>query len=153
MAKKQKRSGSKILIIGLIAAGLIFYVYRQAMKISITGGFFRVHKLVGTNVELRVFLQITNEGNGAVDVQNFLGQLLYQNSNVGIVQLFQPVTIPPFSVKEVEFVATVSGLAAATQLYNILINKAQFDPQSMRIKGTLRAENLNIDINEALLSA
>lgn len=142
----------KFIIVGGIAA-LVYYLYNQAMKISITGGYFRIHKLAGTNVELRVFVQVTNEGNSRVDVQNFLGQLLYKGSNVGVVTLLQPTSIPSFSAQEIEFKAIVSGISVGMELYNILLKKSVFSPQDLTIKGTLRAEGLNIPINEPLLSA
>lgn len=156
MAKKDKQNKSGgYLWVGLLAVGgLFFYLYRQALKIMVTGGYFRVHKLQGTNIELRVFLQISNESNITATVQNFLGQLVYKGTSLGIVSLVYPASLPPFSVKELEFKASISGLAFGTELYKIITDKSfQFNPQDMRVVGTLRAENLSVPINEALLSA
>lgn len=156
MAKKRKKSkdNKTWLYIGL--AALLFgglWLYRQSLKIMVTGGYFRVHKLNGLSLELRVFLQITNESNLKIDVQNFLGQILYKGSSLGTVVLFKPAQIQPFGVQEIEFKANISLLSAGTEIYNILTTKDfSFNPQDLRVKGTLKAEGVDIPINEALTS-
>ncbi len=156
MAKKTKKRGfpnKTLIIIALLVAGG-YWLYNQAMKVIIAGGYFRIHKVNLTSIELRVFLQMINQGNVTVDVQNFIGQIFYGQTALGVVTLAFQGSIPPLGQKELEFKAVLSTTTIGMELYSILKTpNPQFDAGAFTIRGTLKAEGLSIPINEKLISA
>lgn len=157
MAKKRKsRKKSNNRKIGIVllagAALLAWYLYSNVRRVSIGGATFRVHKITFSGIELRIYLVVINEGNLNLDVQNFLGQVFYQGSAIGVVTQVAQVTLKPFATGQVEFKADLSLLSIGIDLYNIIKDK-NFDVNSLVIRGTLKAEGIDIPINEKLLTA
>ncbi len=160
-SKKKKKGtggggGNKWLLVGLgflVFAGV--FLFRQAMKVSVTGGYFRIHKLEGTSLDVRVFLNVLNEGNARLDVQNFVGQLFYKQTSLGVVTLAFPAQIPPMGQQELEFKSLISLTTVGFEIFDLIKNgKNQvINPADFTIRGTLRAEGFNIPINEQLLTA
>lgn len=157
--KKSKKSGGRRLLPFLLIGGLAFLAYRifsGVASIIVGGSTTMVHKVNLQGIELRTFLTIINQGQLTIDVQNFLGQILYKNIQVGIVRQVRPVQLAPFQTAEVEFSSQIGwaslGMTFSEELLTlwksgkIPINLADFT-----IKGTLRAENLSIPINQKLL--
>lgn len=157
MAKKRKsRKSSSNKQIGFVllagAALLAWYLYSNVRRVSVGGASFRVHKVTLNGIEIRILLTIINEGNLNLDVQNFLGQIFYQNSAIGVVTQVAQVTLKPFATGQVEFKADISLLSVSLDLYNIIKSKT-FDANSLILRGTLKAEGIDIPINEKLLTA
>lgn len=158
MAKKRNKKGStkKLIIVGALVFA-VWYFYNQTMKVSIGGAAMRVHKVGLSSVELRIDLTIINESNLALDVQNFLGQVFYQATSLGIVTQVRAVTLQPFETGTVEFKAVISYVSVGMEFFNelkALLNKqpTKINLADFTVRGTLKAENLSIPINEKLLA-
>ena len=158
MGKKKAKKGGlfspKLLAVLALVGIAAYYFYNEAQKVIVSGGYFRIHKLQGTSLDVRVFLQLLNEGNARIDVQSFIGQFLYKGSSLGVVTLFKPGQVPPLGQTELEFKALISLTSVGMQIYEILkAGKASVNPEDFTIKGTRKAEGFNIPINEKLISA
>lgn len=160
MGKKKKKSGGFNRTLGIILlAGAAYYLYnayQNVMRVAVGGASFRIHKVTLTNIELRVFLTIINQGNFNLSVQNFLGQVYYKNTSIGIVRLLNQTTVKPFDTTEIEFKADLSLLSLGTEVFNIIRSKTNvndLNAADLTIRGTLKAEGIDIPINEKLLTA
>jgi hypothetical protein len=157
MAKKKKGNNNKIIIIALALAAVGYYLYQQTTRIIIGGASPRVHKINLNGVELRIDLTVINESNLNVDVQNFLGRLMYGPAQLGIVSQVRPVRLTPFQTGIIEFQAKIEWVSVALEFQDevrALINSGtnNIDWSKFRILGTLKAENVSIPINEKLLA-
>jgi LEA14-like dessication related protein len=161
MGKKNKKGGglSSRTIGFILIAGAAYYLYnayQNVMRVMVGGASFRVHKVTLTNIELRVFLTIINQGNFNLNVQNFLGQVYYKNTSIGIVRLLNQTTVKPFDTTQIEFKADLSLLSLGTEVFNIIksnTNIKDLNASDLTIRGTLKAEGIDIPINEKLLTA
>lgn len=157
MARKKKGSNKKLIFIGLALGALAWYLYRQTTRIIIGGASPRVHKVNFQGVELRIDLTVINESNLNVDVQNFLGRLMYGVTQLGIVSQVRPVRLTPFQTGIIEFSAKIDWASVALEFQDevraMLSGGANaIDWAKFRIQGTLKAENVSIPINEKLLA-
>lgn len=157
MARKKKGSNRKLIYIGLAVAVVAWYLYNQTTRIIIGGASPRIHKINFQGVELRIDLTVINESNLNVDVQNFLGRLMYGITQLGIVSQVRPVRLTPFQTGTIEFAAKIDWASVALEFQDevraILSGGANaIDWSKFKIVGTLKAENLSIPINEKLLA-
>jgi LEA14-like dessication related protein len=153
-------------IIGFIiisGALLLGWTKKQLNRISIGDAQSRIHKVNLNGLEIHTDLQIINSSDATIDVTAFLGQLYYGNSAMGTVHQASPVSIPPFTTDSVQYVCNISWLGAGSQLYNAyqsvftnsqltIQQKVQAFISKFRIKGTVKAEGLSIDIDQQLLA-
>lgn len=161
MGKKKKKSGGfNNRTLGIILlAGAAYYLYnayQNVMRVMVGGASFRIHKVTLTNIELRVFLTIINQGNFNLTVQNFLGQVYYKGTAIGIVRLIKQTVIKPFDTSEIEFKSDLSVLSIGLEIFNIIKSKTNvndLNAADLTIRGTLKAEGIDIPINEKLLTA
>lgn len=163
MAKKKhrKKSPFRRLLPFLIVGGILFVtnLFLQASSILVGGSRSLIHKITLQGLELRTFLTIINQGTLSLEVQNFLGQILYNGREVGIVRQVQQVTIPPFATTEVEFSSQIGWVSLGMEFYQNLLDLfnrqksgEKIDLSAFTIRGTLRAENLSIPVNQQLLA-
>jgi hypothetical protein len=165
MGKNKEKSGKstlrKLVPLALIGIGIwALFVVRNAASIMLGGASTLIHKINLQGMELRTKLIVINPGNLNVDIQNFLGQIYYKGVALGITNMVNnPVRIGPFETKEIEFATQVGWIGAASQFYEQFFdlfrkqNKGQkIALEGFTIRGTLRAENLNIPINQPLLT-
>lgn len=160
MGKNKKRRKSRLLPLLLLGglAYLVISLVRGVSSVLVGGTSTLIHKVDLQGLELRTFLTIINQGQLTLDVQNFLGQILYQGREVGIVRQVRPVEIAPFATSEIEFSSNIGWVALGMEFYQQAIDLfraqksgAKIDLSAFTIKGTLRAENLSIPINQRLL--
>lgn len=157
MGKKSKRNYTTLGI--LLIAGAAYYLYnayQNVMRVVVGGASFRIHKVTLNNIDLRVFLTIINQGNYNITVQNFLGQVYYKNSAIGVVRLVQQTTIKPFDTSEIEFKSDLSIVSIGLEIFNFIKSQSQvkdLNASDLTIRGTLKAEGIDIPINEKLLTA
>lgn len=157
MGKKSKRNYTTLGI--LLIAGAAYYLYnayQNVMRVVVGGASFRIHKVTLTNIDLRVFLTIINQGNYNITVQNFLGQVYYKNSAIGVVRLVKQTTIKPFDTSEIEFKSDLSIVSIGLEIFNFIKSQSQvkdLNASDLTIRGTLKAEGIDIPINEKLLTA
>jgi LEA14-like dessication related protein len=154
--KAKKANMRKLLLVaGVIVA--VYYFRTQLKRITLGGTSTIVYKFNLQQVELRTVQTILNESNASIDVQNFLGQVLYNKSPLGVTTLVKPVTIPGFSQANIEFATIISTTAVGLEFYQEILNLIQNQPttidwKAFTIKGTLKAEGLSIPINEKLIA-
>lgn len=159
MGKKSKDRRRKSLLPLLLIGGLGFLALRLVRGLSsviVGGSTTAVHKVTLQGLELRTLLTIINQGQLTIDVQNFLGQILYRGVGIGIVRQVRPVTLQPMQTGEVEFSSQLSWASLGMEFSEELLNLAKtgrlpINLADFTIKGTLRAENLSIPINQKLL--
>jgi len=149
----------------VIAGALGFLLYklyqRSISKVSIGTPTMRVHKVDLSGIELRVILPVINESDIPVTVSGFLGQLYYQNSALGVLNLVAPTSLPGFGQKTIEFSLKSGYLGTALEMLNILtngnpfnfksINYKNIDWKQFHIKGTLKVGAVPISIESGLL--
>lgn len=157
MGKKSKRNYTTLGILLIAGAAYFLYnAYQNVMRVVVGGASFRIHKVTLTNIDLRVFLTIINQGNYNITVQNFLGQVYYKNSAIGVVRLVQQTTIKPFDTSEIEFKSDLSIASIGLEIFNFIKSQSQvkdLNASDLTIRGTLKAEGIDIPINEKLLTA
>jgi len=158
MARKQTRT---LVIVGLVLGALYYLSQRTIALISFGTPTLRVHKVTLDGLELRIILPIKNESDVPAPVSAFLGDLLYNGSNLGVLSLVNPVTLPGFGQTTIEF-RLVSGLfGTAYELLNVLtngnpldlskINYNNVDWQKFTLRGTLKVGALPVPVNTKLL--
>lgn len=158
MANKQART---LLIFGGIAALLYYISTRTAALISFGSPSMRIHKVTLTELEIRVNLPVINQSDVPAPVTAFLGNIFYQNSNLGTLTLVNPVQLPGFGQTTLEF-RLVSGLfGTAYELLNILtkgnplnwqaIDYKNVDWSQFTVKGTLKVKGIPVPVNTKLL--
>jgi hypothetical protein len=156
--KQTSRRRRNILLGVLLIGGVAWWWLRnQAARISIGGNTTRVHKVSLTEIELRTVLVIINESDIPVMVSGFLGQIFYQNSSLGIVQQLKPVEIGAFQTSTVEFSSKISSVNVGLEFWDeikrlIQTGQNTIDLSKFSIRGTLKAANLSIPVNQKLLA-
>lgn len=156
MGKKKRKSRLLPLLLLGGAAFLIIRLVRGVSSVLVGNTTTMVHKVSLQGLELRTFLTIINQGQLALDVQNFLGQIFYKNAAIAIVRQVRPVRLPPMQTAEIEFSSEITWAALGMQFSEELrtlwqSGRLPIDLAQFTIKGTLRAENLSIPINQPLL--
>ncbi len=158
MSKKRNRKSSiKKAVIVVVVVGALWYLYNQTTQIDIGGASVRVHKVNLNGVTLRILLSVLNRSRLDIDVQGFLGHIMYKGVSLGDVIQVQPVTLKEFATGQIEFQAEISWVSLGTEFYQEvkdLLTKGPNTPidwSAFTVQGTLRAENLAIPINEKLI--
>lgn len=160
MAKKQIRT---LLILGLVAGAIYWFSKRTVSLISFGSPSMRIHKVTLNGIEMRITLPVMNQSDVPAPVSAFLGDLLYNNSSLGVLTLVNPVTLPGFGQTTLEF-KLVSGLfGTAYEIVSILtngdpignwknINYNNVDWSKFTIRGTLKVGAFPVPVNTQLLA-
>lgn len=158
--KKQSRKKSTLrrLLPFLVVGGIVYvaHLFRQVSNVLVGGSSTLIHKASLQGLELRTFLTVINQGTLTLTIQNFLGQILYQGREVGIVRLVRQMDVKPFETTQVEFSSEIGWAGLGFEFGDDLVKlwkagKLPINLADFTIKGTLRAENLSIPINQKLL--
>lgn len=154
-----------LFLLALLGAGLWLLARRTIGNITYSAGSFRVHKVI-PNLEFRVGMTVTNRSDISVPISNFIGNLYYQQPNgvvsdLGFLNLVNPVQMPGFGQVNLEFSLKSGYLGAGWELMNILTNgnptdlsKVSYqniDPKRFLIVGTLKVGDLPVDIKTTLV--
>ena len=152
----------------LLAGGALYFITRQVMKVAVGAASGRIHKVNANGVEVRINMIIINESRLNLDIQNFLGQIFYKGSSLGIVQQIAPVRLLPLQVGGIELKTTIGWTTLGLNAYDIF--KIYQSNQSVEptpgqatppktdliawdqfvVRGTLIAEGLSIPINTTI---
>jgi hypothetical protein len=156
MGEKKRKSRLLPLLLWGGAAFLVIRLARGVSSVLVGNTTTMVHKVSLQGLELRTFLTVINQGQLTLDVQNFLGQILYHGAGIAIVRQVRPVRLQPMQTAEVEFSSEISWASLGMQFSDELLTlwksgKLPIDLSKFTIKGTLRAENLSIPVNQPLL--
>lgn len=157
------------VVFGLLAVGVLFFLAkRQLGRIAVGNTKASIWKVNFSNVEIRTQTEILSGADIPVTVQSVYGQITYKNQYLGTVQTLQPITIQPRKTTLLDVTSSIStsslisilGLGNVIQL-NELINwdfskvkerllerLKQISPSALRLKGTLKAEGINLDFDE-----
>jgi len=158
----------------ILVGGLLWWLMRQSGRVDVGTPAISSLRLEGGGVRINLRLPIINRSNIAVPIQGFLGVLLYNGSQIGTTTLTAPTIVQPRAVSEPEFstFVSVASVLTSTPLLSLLNSLAQkylgvsipgipantpTDSNSLqkymsglRMRGTLYAAGLALDIDEQL---
>ncbi len=161
----------------LLAVGvglLLWYLVKQTSRFDVGTASISDVAFTGSGIRINVKLPILNRSDIPIPIDGFLGRLLYNGSEIGLLNLVQPITIAARGTSVPEFSTTISylGLAIGTPLLKLLntllrmgtgvsipgipdsevvdINTLPALLRAMRVQGTLYVGGLGVDINQPL---
>lgn len=153
-----------ILLVGIIAAG-IWYLTRQTSRFDIGQAGLSALSLKGNGIQIKVRIPILNRSDITATVQNFLGQLYYGTTPLGLIQLTNPVQLAARAQASPELSILINYGSLGIELVSALIKVLNIqlpgapapdpatpvvDPSQFRIRGTLYVSGVAVDINQSI---
>ncbi|MGL5131988.1 MAG: hypothetical protein ACRC78_05630 [Planktothrix sp.] len=145
-------SGKSLIVLGLIGGLVYYFTTNLIAKISYGVATMRIHKVTFQSIEVRITLPVINENDTSATVEGFLGQLFFQKTAIGLINLITPTVVKGFQVTDLEFRCNINISSVGIELFNI-IKSGSWNAvvlQDFRVKGTLRGANLSIPIDTPL---
>ena len=165
MAKKKKKTGL-FLLAGLALLG--YMLYNQSKRVELGAPTITRFQLQSGGVRLTLALPVFNLSDFTLRLSQFIGFLTYKNGTLGTIMLVQPTDILARAQSVPEFSVVIPYTSIAFELYDLFKEKIPGLPapqpgqpslpapsvnwSDIRIKGTLYADGLRVDINEPVFA-
>jgi len=140
------KGGKNIFLVGIMAAGLFFFL-RAKKKITQTKAFakFVIKSVKMKGLKIFLTIGIQNPVNSKIRLNSFVGDLTMGGNAIARVTNFQPVEIQPAAETNVDLQLKPSGLGVLTVLKQIVSKKP--GKMGVVLKGAANLNGATVPIN------
>lgn len=155
MGKQVKKSSNTLTIVLVIAALLgvgYMWLRSQLGLIQIAGVGVPFQKLDGTNLVLKISVDIINPSAIAARITGFTGYIISPSGNlVSTVFLSQPGTIQRYEQSKLEFTSIVKPTSLLAEVWSVVQSGKMPDWKGYKIKGQLRIYGIPVPVETTIV--